>query len=59
MPPTPTAVTQADAAEHGLTPAEYARICEALGRAPNLAELGVLVGDVVGALQLQELARAC
>ncbi len=29
------------AAEHGLTPAEYARIEAALGRAPNMLELGI------------------
>ena len=34
--------TDAQAAEHGLTPAEYARIRAALGRAPNLTEIGVL-----------------
>jgi phosphoribosylformylglycinamidine synthase II len=37
-----TPVTPAEAAEHGLTAAEFARICEVLGRAPNLTELGVL-----------------
>jgi phosphoribosylformylglycinamidine synthase len=36
------ATTELDAAEHGLTAEEYARIRAALGRAPNLAELGVL-----------------
>ena len=35
-------VTDAQAAAHGLTQEEYARICDALGRAPNLVELGVL-----------------
>jgi phosphoribosylformylglycinamidine synthase subunit PurL len=29
------------AAEHGLTPEEYARLCSVLGREPNLVELGV------------------
>ncbi len=29
------------AAEHGLTPEEYASICAAIGRVPNLVELGV------------------
>jgi phosphoribosylformylglycinamidine synthase II len=29
------------AAEHGLSPEEYARICTTLGRIPNLVELGV------------------
>ncbi len=33
--------TFADAAEHGLSEAEYARIVEILGRAPNLVELGI------------------
>jgi len=37
-----TPVTPAAAAEHGLTTAEFTRICEVLGRAPNLTELGVL-----------------
>jgi phosphoribosylformylglycinamidine synthase subunit PurL len=36
------AVTEAEVAEHGLTPDEYARICTTLGRAPNRVELGVL-----------------
>lgn len=31
----------ADAAEHGLSAEEYARICDVLGRNPNLVELGV------------------
>ncbi|HZP43835.1 MAG TPA: phosphoribosylformylglycinamidine synthase subunit PurL [Candidatus Binatia bacterium] len=35
------AVTEATAAEHGLTPDEYARIVELLGRAPTFEELGV------------------
>jgi len=29
------------AAEHGLSAAEYGRMCEALGRTPNLVELGI------------------
>ena len=36
------AVTAVDAAEHGLTAAEFARICDVLGRVPNVTELGVL-----------------
>jgi len=36
-----TAVTPAIVAEHGLSPSEYARIVESLGRAPNLLELGI------------------
>ena len=35
-------VSERDAAEHGLTADEFARIRDALGRAPNLVELGVL-----------------
>ncbi|MDZ7377988.1 MAG: phosphoribosylformylglycinamidine synthase subunit PurL [candidate division KSB1 bacterium] len=30
------------AIEHGLTPEEFERLCRALGRAPNLVELGVV-----------------
>jgi len=37
-----TPVTPAEAAEHGLSADEFARICTVLGRAPNLTELGVL-----------------
>ena len=41
--PAPTAaVTAIEAAEHGLTAEEFARICDALARAPNFTELGVL-----------------
>ncbi len=36
-----TVVTAEVAAEHGLTPEEWARILEILGRAPTLEELGV------------------
>jgi phosphoribosylformylglycinamidine synthase II len=42
MPAPTAAVTEVEAAEHGLTADEYARICEVLGRAPNFTELGVL-----------------
>jgi phosphoribosylformylglycinamidine synthase len=35
-------VSEREAAEHGLTADEFARIRDALGRAPNLVELGVL-----------------
>ena len=38
---TSAAVTASDAADHGLSAEEYARICAALGRAPNVTELGV------------------
>ena len=38
-------------------PEEYDRILKALGREPNLRRARHLLGDVVGALQLQELAR--
>jgi phosphoribosylformylglycinamidine synthase subunit PurL len=34
-------ITPSVVAEHGLTPAEYQRILEILGRAPNLTELGI------------------
>ncbi len=37
-----TPVTLEMAREHGLSEAEFATACEALGRAPNLPELGVL-----------------
>jgi phosphoribosylformylglycinamidine synthase len=36
------AVTEVEAAQHGLSAEEYVRICGALGRAPNFVELGVL-----------------
>jgi phosphoribosylformylglycinamidine synthase len=35
------AITPAIVAEHGLTPDEYATILDALGREPNLTELGI------------------
>src|SRR5262249_36457078 len=35
------AVTEVDAAAHGLTADEFARLCQRLGRAPNRVELGV------------------
>ena len=44
-------------AEHGLSEEEYGRILKALGREPNLRRARHLLGDVVGALQLQELTR--
>ncbi|MCK6553422.1 phosphoribosylformylglycinamidine synthase subunit PurL [Candidatus Binatia bacterium] len=34
-------MTATEAAEHGLSAEEFARICSTLGRAPNLVELGV------------------
>ncbi len=34
-------VTEADAADHGLSADEFARLCDGLGRAPNISELGV------------------
>ncbi len=40
IPTEPT--TEAQALEHGLTTDEYTHICEAIGRAPNITELGVL-----------------
>jgi phosphoribosylformylglycinamidine synthase subunit PurL len=39
--PTEITVTPEVAAEHGLTPGEYARIQEILGRDPNFTELGI------------------
>jgi len=36
------AVSAAEAAQHGLSADEFARICSVLGRAPNFTELGVL-----------------
>jgi len=42
MPAHTAAITEVEAAEHGLTVLEYARICEVLRRAPNFTELGVL-----------------
>ncbi len=38
---TPIAITPEIVAEHGLSPEEYARIQELLGRDPNLVELGI------------------
>jgi len=34
-------VSEAQAAEHGLTPEEFRRFCAAIGRVPNLVELGI------------------
>ena len=34
-------VTEVQAAEHGLSKEEFERFCAAIGRAPNLVELGV------------------
>ena len=42
IPAHTAAITAVEAAEHGLTAEEFARIREALGRAPNFTELGVL-----------------
>jgi phosphoribosylformylglycinamidine synthase len=39
--PTEIKVTQEIAAEHGLTPEEYARVQQILGREPNITELGI------------------
>ena len=36
-----TAITPEIVAEHGLSPDEYERVLNALGREPNLVELGV------------------
>ena len=51
-------ITPEMVAEHGLSPEEYDRILKALGREPNLRRARHLLGHVVGALQLQELARS-
>jgi phosphoribosylformylglycinamidine synthase II len=40
-PSSPAVMTAAEAAEHGLSADEFARICTELGRAPNFVELGV------------------
>ncbi|MGD9763083.1 MAG: phosphoribosylformylglycinamidine synthase subunit PurL [Candidatus Binatia bacterium] len=34
-------VSEAQAVEHGLTPGEFRRLCSAIGRVPNIVELGV------------------
>jgi phosphoribosylformylglycinamidine synthase len=39
--PAAPAITSAIVAEHGLSPEEYARVLDALGREPNLVELGI------------------
>src|SRR3954466_6758960 len=36
-----TNITPEIVAEHGLSPAEYARICELIAREPNFTELGI------------------
>jgi len=36
-----TQITPAVVAEHGFTPEEYERVLHALGREPNLTELGI------------------
>tara|TARA_R110000772_G_scaffold73216_1_gene159429 strand:+ start:58873 stop:61092 length:2220 start_codon:yes stop_codon:yes gene_type:complete len=38
---TPPEITKEIVAEHGLSPAEYEKVLEILGRAPNLTELGI------------------
>jgi len=40
-PPTMTEITPATVADHGLSTEEYATIVAAMGRAPNLTELGI------------------
>ena len=49
------AITPEIVAEHGLNDEEYSRILNALGREPNITELGIFFGHVVGALFVQEL----
>jgi phosphoribosylformylglycinamidine synthase subunit PurL len=39
--PAAPAITPAIVAEHGLSPEEYTRVLDALGREPNLVELGI------------------
>ena len=41
MTQTIAAITPDVVAEHGLSPDEYARVLSALGREPNLTELGI------------------
>lgn len=41
MTETASAITPEIVAEHGLSPEEYARVLNALGREPNLTELGI------------------
>lgn len=41
MNPNDIPITDAIVAEHGLTPDEYARVVELIGRAPNFTELGL------------------
>ena len=41
MPNTTSQITPQIVAEHGLNEAEYARILAAMGREPNLVELGI------------------
>ena len=41
MTASPTAITPQVIADHGLSDEEYHRILDALGREPNLVELGI------------------
>ncbi len=41
MPETPNAITPEIVAQHGLSPEEYERVLHAMGREPNLTELGI------------------
>ncbi len=41
MSPSPAEITPAIVADHGLSPEEYGRIVAAMGRVPNLLELGI------------------
>jgi phosphoribosylformylglycinamidine synthase subunit PurL len=41
MPDTPSPITPQIVAEHGFTAQEYARVLHAMGREPNLTELGI------------------
>lgn len=48
-------VTLELAKQHGLLEEEYHAMLRILGRTPTYTELGIFLGDVVGALQLQKL----
>jgi phosphoribosylformylglycinamidine synthase len=41
MPETAAAITPQIVADHGLSPEEYERVLHALGREPNMVELGI------------------
>ena len=41
MPNTPDSITPQIVADHGLSPEEYQRVLHAMGREPNMTELGI------------------